>query len=217
MSHGRVPHGRASHGCVRTCSPWAYLTGVHLMGVYLIDVANRPRLGGYSQARTLVHSYARWEGTSWKGTAGQGPAIRKRQVLDPQDFPMCICICPSPGRIGSNKQCFHNQYMHTCLLRAKIDVYLTGVHFMNMYFTGVHLMGVYPMVVHLMGVYLIGVYLIGVHLMACISYISYRHASLTGAYLTGVHLRGRPYLSCQARIASPANKPSNCVSRCIPK
>ena len=31
---------------------------------------------------------------------------------------MCICICSSPGRIGSNKQCFHNQFMHTCLLRA---------------------------------------------------------------------------------------------------
>jgi hypothetical protein len=33
---------------------------------------------------------------------------------------MCICICPSPGRIDSNKQCFHNQYMHTCLLRATV-------------------------------------------------------------------------------------------------
>src|ERR1700739_97311 len=61
-----------------------------------------------------------WTGTSWTGagTAGQGPAIRTRQVLDRQGFPMCISICSSPGRIGSNKQCFHNQYMHTCLLRA---------------------------------------------------------------------------------------------------
>jgi hypothetical protein len=47
-----------------------------------------------------------------------------------------------------------------------------------------------------------GMYLTGVHIMTCISYISYRHASLTGAYLTGVHLRGRPYLSRHARIVS---------------
>src|SRR3954451_22609263 len=57
---------------------------------------------------------------SWTGagTAGQGPAIRTRQVLDRQGFPMCISICSFPSRIDSNKQCFHNQYMHTCLLRA---------------------------------------------------------------------------------------------------
>src|ERR1700743_458938 len=61
-----------------------------------------------------------WTRTSWRGagTAGQGPAIRTRQVLDRQGFPMCISICSSPVRIDSNKQCFHNQYMHTCLLRA---------------------------------------------------------------------------------------------------
>ena len=38
---------------------------LHLMKA--IIVANRPRLGGYSQARTLVHSYARMP-------AGQEPA-----------------------------------------------------------------------------------------------------------------------------------------------
>jgi hypothetical protein len=69
-----------------------------------------------SYARTFVRPS--WTGTSWKGRAGQGPAIRTRQVLDRQGFPMCICIYPSPGGIGSNKQCFHNHYMHTCLLRA---------------------------------------------------------------------------------------------------
>jgi len=84
----------------------------------LDPVANRPRLGGYSQACTLVRSYVGWAGTSWEDTAEQGPAIRTRQALDRQGFPMCICILPSPGRIGSNKQCFRNQYMHTCLLRA---------------------------------------------------------------------------------------------------
>ena len=64
-----------------------------------------------------------WAGTSWTGTAGQGPAIRTRQVLDRQGFLMCISICSSPGRIGSNKQCFHNQYMHTCLLRATVTAF----------------------------------------------------------------------------------------------
>jgi hypothetical protein len=72
-----------------------------------------------SYARTFVRPS--WTGTSWKGRAGQGPAIRTRQVLDRQGFPMCICIYPSPGRIGSNKQCFHNQYIHTCLLRATLS------------------------------------------------------------------------------------------------
>ena len=76
-------------------------------------VASRPRVGCYSQARTSQLVWA-----SWTGTAGQGPAIRTRQVLDRQGFHMCISICSSPGRIGSNKQRFHNQYMHTCLLRA---------------------------------------------------------------------------------------------------
>src|SRR5271168_2948440 len=64
-----------------------------------------------------------WAGTSWKGTAGQGPAIRSRQALDRQDFPMSISIDRPPGRIDGNKQCFHNQYMHTCLLRATLWKY----------------------------------------------------------------------------------------------
>jgi len=80
------------------------------------------RIGRASVAiRRLVRSYVRMsagQGASWEDTAEQGPAIRTRQALDRQGFPMCICILPSPGRIGSNKQCFRNQYMHTCLLRA---------------------------------------------------------------------------------------------------
>jgi hypothetical protein len=40
-------------------------------------VAYRPRFGGDSQART-----PQLAGTSWRGSAGQGPAIRTRQVLD---------------------------------------------------------------------------------------------------------------------------------------
>jgi hypothetical protein len=37
--------------------------------------------------RRLVHHS--WAGTSWKGSAGQGPAIRTRQVLDRKDF-LCL-------------------------------------------------------------------------------------------------------------------------------
>jgi hypothetical protein len=49
-------------------------------GTSLEGVVNRPRLGGYSQARTLVHSYA---------SAGQEPAIRSGQTLDRQGF-LCL-------------------------------------------------------------------------------------------------------------------------------
>src|ERR1700760_1652251 len=81
------------------------------------------RVGRVSVAiRRLVHSS--WTGA---GTAGQGPAIRTRQVLDRQGFPMCISICSFPSRIDSNKQCFHNQYMHTCLLRATTKVLSEGL------------------------------------------------------------------------------------------
>jgi hypothetical protein len=72
------------------------------------------RVGRVSVAiRRFIHH-------SWYEPAGQGPAIRTRQVLDRQGFLMSITICSSPGRIGSNKQCFHNQFMHTCLLRATV-------------------------------------------------------------------------------------------------
>jgi len=71
--------------------------------------------------RTFVRSYIRtpqldrnqldrhsWTGTSYSHETGSRPT----------GFLMCICICSFPGRIGSYKQCFHNQFMHTCLLRA---------------------------------------------------------------------------------------------------
>jgi hypothetical protein len=48
----------------------------------LVDVAYRPRFGGDSQVRTPQLSE-----TSWKGSAGQGPAIRTRQALVRQEFP----------------------------------------------------------------------------------------------------------------------------------
>ena len=38
----------------------------------------------------------RWAGTNWKGSAGQGPAIRTRQALVRQGFPMSISICSFP-------------------------------------------------------------------------------------------------------------------------
>jgi hypothetical protein len=44
--------------------------GIGLDANSLRCVANRPRLGGYSQVRTLVHSYIRMpqlEGYSWTG------------------------------------------------------------------------------------------------------------------------------------------------------
>src|SRR5580700_4283524 len=57
-------------------------------------------------------------GTSWKGSAGQGPAIRTRQALDRKDF-LCLQVSTRyPGRIDSNKQYFHHHFMYTCLLRA---------------------------------------------------------------------------------------------------
>ena len=71
-----------------------------------VDVANRPRVGCYSQARTPQLVGASWRETqlgrnqldkhSWTSTAGQGPAIRTRQVLDRQGFLLCISICSSP-------------------------------------------------------------------------------------------------------------------------
>jgi hypothetical protein len=95
-------------------------------------------------------------------------------------------------------------------------VYLTGVHFMNMYFTGVHLMGVYLMGVHLIGVYLMACTSWACTSQACISWRTY-HTSLTGMHLSQARIsqacfRGRPYLSRHARIVSPADKPSNCLS-----
>jgi hypothetical protein len=52
-------------------------------------VASRPRFGGDSQ----VHSWYRpagerpsWVGTSWKGSAGQGPAISDETGTRPKGF-----------------------------------------------------------------------------------------------------------------------------------
>src|SRR5256885_13429517 len=90
-----------------------------------VDMPLLLRVGRVSVAiRRLVHhswygpagERPSWAGTSWTGTAGQGPAIRTRQALDRQGFLMCISILLVPSRLDSNKQCFHNQYMHTCLL-----------------------------------------------------------------------------------------------------
>jgi hypothetical protein len=87
-------------------------------------VASRPRIGGYSQARTLQLVWTSWRETqlgrdqlerfSWTGIGYN----RTRQVLGREGFLMCICICSSPGRTDSNKQCFHHYFMYTCLLRA---------------------------------------------------------------------------------------------------
>src|SRR5271155_1903038 len=104
------------------------------MWQYHSYVASRPRIGGYSQARTLQLVWTSWRETqlgrdqlerfSWTGIGYN----RTRQVLGREGFLMCICICSSPGRIDSNKQCFHNQYMHTCLLRATVHTHETPAH-----------------------------------------------------------------------------------------
>jgi hypothetical protein len=62
-------------------------------------VANRLRFGGDSQALSryrLAEERSSWGGTSWKGSAGQGPANRTRQALDRKGFLMSISICSFP-------------------------------------------------------------------------------------------------------------------------
>jgi hypothetical protein len=73
------------------------------------SVASRPRIGGYSQARTLQLVWTSWRETqlgrdqlerfSWTGIGYN----RTRQVLGREGFLMCICICSSPGRTDSNQ------------------------------------------------------------------------------------------------------------------
>ena len=73
-----------------------------------------------------------WTGTSYSHETGSRPT----------GFSYVYKYLLVPSRIDSNKQCFHNQYMHTCLLRATVvgdlgspsstrssnnDVVLTGV------------------------------------------------------------------------------------------
>ena len=66
--------------------------------------------------RTLV--YLSWTGSSWKGKAGQGPGVSQETGSRLTGFSFVYKYLLVPSRIDSNKQCFHNQYMHTCLLRA---------------------------------------------------------------------------------------------------
>src|SRR2546423_3295139 len=49
-----------------------------------------------------------WTGTSYSHETGSRPT----------GFSFVYKYLLIPSRIESNKQCFHNQYMHTCLLRA---------------------------------------------------------------------------------------------------
>jgi len=51
-----------------------------------------------------------WTGTSYSHETGSRPT----------GFSYVYKYLLVPSRIDSNKQCFHNQYMHTCLLRATI-------------------------------------------------------------------------------------------------
>ena len=51
-----------------------------------------------------------WTGTSYSHETGSRPT----------GFSFVYKYLLVPSRIDSNKQCFHNQYMHTCLLRATI-------------------------------------------------------------------------------------------------
>ena len=90
----------------------------------LITVASKPRVGCYSQARTPQLVWASWRETqlgrhSWTGTSYSHETGSR---LTGFSFVYKYLLVPS--RIDSNKQCFHNQYMHTCLLRATITALL---------------------------------------------------------------------------------------------
>ena len=77
------------------------------------DVASRPRVGCYSQGRTPQLVWASWTGHSWTGTSYSHETGSR-----PTGFSYVYKYLLVPSRIDGNKQCFHNQYMHTCLLRA---------------------------------------------------------------------------------------------------
>src|SRR5256714_2500406 len=87
------------------------------------SVASRPRVGGYSQARTPQLVWASWRETqlgrnqqdrySWTGTSYSHETGSR-----PTEFSFVYKYLLVPSRIDNNKQCFHNQYMHACLLRA---------------------------------------------------------------------------------------------------
>src|SRR5437868_1540786 len=76
-------------------------------------VASRPRFGCYSQARTLQLGRTQLDRHSWTGTSYSHETGSR-----PTGFSYVYKYLLVPSRIDSNKQCFHNQYMHTCLLRA---------------------------------------------------------------------------------------------------
>jgi hypothetical protein len=65
--------------------------------------------------RRLVHH-------SWYGPVGEVQLDRDRLFARDKHSTdrvlMSISIRSLPGRIDSNKQCFHNHFMYTCLLRA---------------------------------------------------------------------------------------------------
>src|ERR1700755_1989611 len=66
----------------------------------LVRVANRPRFGGDSQALSWyrpAEMRSSWVGTSWKGSAGQGPAISDETGARPRVF---ICLQVSGRFLG---------------------------------------------------------------------------------------------------------------------
>src|SRR2546423_12246794 len=58
-----------------------------------------------------------WTGTSYSDETGSRPTR----------FSYVYKYLLVPSRIDSNKQCFHNQYMHTCLLRATRSTWTEGL------------------------------------------------------------------------------------------
>jgi hypothetical protein len=79
-----------------------------------VSVVHRLRFGGDSQIRTLQVVW-----TSWKGSAGQGPAISYETGTRPKGFSHVYkCQLATQVEQIDNKQCFHNHFMYTCLLRA---------------------------------------------------------------------------------------------------
>ena len=68
---------------------------------------------------------------SWYGPAGERPSWLDRHSWTGTSYSHETGSRPTglsfvykyllvPSRIDSNKQCFHNQFMHTCLLRATV-------------------------------------------------------------------------------------------------
>jgi hypothetical protein len=69
-----------------------------------------------------------WAGTNWKGSAGQGSAMSHETGTRPKGFSYVYKYqLATQVEDIDNKQCFHDHFMYTCLLRAACSsFYLPG-------------------------------------------------------------------------------------------